>query len=263
MKNVLVMIHDDEGQEARLQTALDLTRALEGHLICADVAELVIAGEGIPGDAIILVDTRPEEAANRRRIERRLAIEQLPWSWTDMAGENLADCLLRAAGSADLIVLGGRGDGDADAQRRLVTRLLARTRALVVVAAEGQMGVDVSGCALLAWNGSEPCASTMQRAVPLLALARSVRILEVGISEGASSVEDAATYLSRHGIHAELLRVQQRDDFASTIVAEAKLMKAAYCLMGAYEHSQLSEAIFGGVTRTMLTGSEVTLIMGH
>lgn len=37
MKNVLVLLHDDAGQEARLQVALDLTRALSGHLKCLDV----------------------------------------------------------------------------------------------------------------------------------------------------------------------------------------------------------------------------------
>lgn len=262
-KNVLVLIHDDEGQEPRLQAALDLARALEGHLICTDVADLVIAGYRNPGDAIVILDTRIDEVANRARIERRLAIEQIPWSWIDMASDSPANSMLAAAGSADLIVVGGRGDASADAQRYLVTQVLARTRALVVVVAEGQIGVDVNGPALLAWDGSEPCAWAMQQAVPLLALARSVHILEVGIPDDASSAEDAATYLSRHGIHAELLRVQQREDFASTIAAEARLMKATYCLMGAFEHSQLSEAIFGGVTRAMLTGSRATLIMGH
>ncbi len=29
-KNVLVLLHDDEGQEARLQAGLELTRGLEG-----------------------------------------------------------------------------------------------------------------------------------------------------------------------------------------------------------------------------------------
>ena len=193
MKNVLVLIHDDEGQEARLQAALDLARALKGHLICADVADLVIAGDRNPGDAIVVLDTRLDEAANRARIERRLAVEQVPWSWIDMAGESPADCLLTAGGSADLIVVGGRGEAGGDAQRHLVTRLLARTRVLVVIVADGGMGVGVNGPVLLAWDGSEPCASAMQRAVPLLALARSVRILEVGISEDASSAEDAAT----------------------------------------------------------------------
>ena len=29
MKNILLLIHDDPGQEARLQAALDITRAVE------------------------------------------------------------------------------------------------------------------------------------------------------------------------------------------------------------------------------------------
>jgi hypothetical protein len=38
MKSIRLLVHDDEGQEARFQTALDLTRALAGHLTCIDVS---------------------------------------------------------------------------------------------------------------------------------------------------------------------------------------------------------------------------------
>jgi hypothetical protein len=34
MKNVLLLVHDDLGQEARLQAALDIVRAIGGHLHC-------------------------------------------------------------------------------------------------------------------------------------------------------------------------------------------------------------------------------------
>jgi hypothetical protein len=37
MKNVLLLVHDDAGQEARLQAALGIVRAVEGHLTCLDV----------------------------------------------------------------------------------------------------------------------------------------------------------------------------------------------------------------------------------
>ena len=40
MKNILLLVHDDAGQEARLQAALDLTRGLAGHLTCIDVVQL-------------------------------------------------------------------------------------------------------------------------------------------------------------------------------------------------------------------------------
>ena len=46
MKTILVLLHDDGGQEARLQVALDLSRALDGHLICLDVTQLPIMASG-------------------------------------------------------------------------------------------------------------------------------------------------------------------------------------------------------------------------
>jgi hypothetical protein len=37
MRNILLLVHDDDGQQSRLHAALDLTRAVEGHLRCLDV----------------------------------------------------------------------------------------------------------------------------------------------------------------------------------------------------------------------------------
>ena len=45
MKNVLLLVHDDDGQELRLQASLDLVRALDGHLTCVDVPPPPIVAE--------------------------------------------------------------------------------------------------------------------------------------------------------------------------------------------------------------------------
>jgi nucleotide-binding universal stress UspA family protein len=263
MKNVMVLIHDDDGQEARLQTALALTRALDGHLTCIDVADLVLAGEGSAGGAIVVQDTRAKEAINRAGLEPRLAREDVSWDWIDMVGDDPAARLLTCARCADLIVVGGRQEAAGGPQGRMITRLLGRTHALVVVAAHGARGLDLTGPVLIAWDGSDRAAFAMQRAVPLLALARSVCVLEIGFPQASFTGEEATTYLSRHDIHALLLRVEPSVDFAATIAMEAQQMKAAYCLMGAYKHRPLSEAIFGGVTRAMLGHADMTLILGH
>lgn len=48
LKNVLLLIHDDAVQEARLQAALDVTRELKNHLSCLDVViTLAVAGDSI------------------------------------------------------------------------------------------------------------------------------------------------------------------------------------------------------------------------
>src|SRR3546814_20270436 len=83
MKNVLLLVHDDSGQEARLQCALDLTRALSGHLFCMDVVKVPVLvgaefGEA-QAQAMLLEDTRETEAANDRKIKARLTDEDIAW----------------------------------------------------------------------------------------------------------------------------------------------------------------------------------------
>jgi len=68
MKNILLLVHDDEGQEARLQAALDLTRALDGHLSCIDMTVMpVIVGDYYAGGdtAILLGEEREREGSDR------------------------------------------------------------------------------------------------------------------------------------------------------------------------------------------------------
>ncbi|PBN42916.1 hypothetical protein [Sphingobium sp. D43FB] len=90
MKNVLLLVHEDVGQEARLQAALDLTRALDGHLICLDVAVLpVLAADPYSGDgsAILLQEERDRESRNRARIEERLGKEDVSWDMAAVVGD--------------------------------------------------------------------------------------------------------------------------------------------------------------------------------
>ncbi len=64
MKNILLLIHDDAGQEARLQAALDITRALGGHLKCVDVTPLTVIPDdafGSDGSAVLLEHEHPHD----------------------------------------------------------------------------------------------------------------------------------------------------------------------------------------------------------
>ena len=90
MKNILMLAHDDAGQEARLQCALDLTRGLSGHLTCVDVTQppvYVADYFGSMGGAAGLVEEQTREAANATRIKARLENEDVAWDWIDASGE--------------------------------------------------------------------------------------------------------------------------------------------------------------------------------
>jgi nucleotide-binding universal stress UspA family protein len=267
MKNILLLAHDDGGQEARLQVALDIVRGLNGHLSCIDVVQIpVLAGDyysGI-GDAMLLDDARQREDENRAAMTARLTQEDVSWDWQDAVGD-LDQCILKAARLADLIVLNRKLDADPVPDMRLVaTKVALKARRPVVAVPDSQTGFNIRGRALVAWDGSDAAANTLVSVVPLLQKASIVRVLvaDDGTIEGSAS--DAATYLSRHGVHAEIHVVKGGLTTTDRLIAnQAKQWRADYVVMGAFSHRPAMEFLFGGVTRHMLNHSPIALVFGH
>ncbi len=101
----------------------------------------------------------------------------------------------------------------------------------------------------LAWDGRESAAKTMQASIPLLKLAHAVAILTVAADRGAIQPTEAAEYLSRHNIHAEIqIREKGNESVETHILAEAAKWGADYLVMGAYSRGRLRE-VLGGVTK--------------
>lgn len=268
MKNVLLLVHDDPGQEARLQTALDLVRALEGHLICLDVTEVpILYGEPFAISAAqtqLAAEMEARESANRARIEARLAGETVPWTWLDKVGA-IVPSVEEAAKMADVIVVNRRLDSAAIQDMRAVAaELIVGSGRLVVAVPEQSRGLAAADPALVAWDGSNEATNALRAAVPLLALAGSVTILEIDDGSVETPAEEAAAYLSRHGIEPLVVRrTLARPTVADEIRAEAELRDAGYVVMGGFGRSRLAESLFGGISRDMLTDSPVPTLMAH
>jgi len=265
MKNILLLVHDDAGQEARLQTALDLTRALEGHLSCIDVAMVPLVAADINGgaeQAMLLDEERSREKENRATLEGRLDREDISWDWTDAIG-GMAQVMVEASSLADIIVLNRQLEDNSFLDMRDITsRVVMKSRVPVVAVPEQQKSFRTER-ALIAWDGSESCASTMRACVPLLKLAGEVRIFTALEKANQLSPAAAAQYLSRHGIRAEIDLVDRGSRNPDELIAEAaEGMEADYALMGAYGRGRLREA-FGGVTKRLLGASKLPLILGH
>lgn len=271
MKNILVLLHDDAGQEARLQAGLDLARALDGHLTCIDICEppppSAQAAYGmLDVDVTLLQEARTREQANRATIEQRLAREDVSWSMASMTGD-IANCIAEQVGLADLIVMNRRlDDFIAPDMLGITSRLVLKVRKPIVAVPEDCRGFDAAGPALIACDGSAPAMAALTASVPLLALASSVFLVEVAQSVSATA-EEAAAYLSRHGIRPEIILIPSSETSQRRVVelvqSACAHQGANYCVMGAYGHSRLRETIFGGVTREMLKTSAVPLVIAH
>jgi nucleotide-binding universal stress UspA family protein len=261
MKNILLLVHPDEGQESRLQCALDVVRAVDGHLTCLDIVAPLVIYDGFVeayAQGALLEDAAAAEQDNRNRLEPRLKVEGVPYSWVSASGF-VPDCIAEQARLNDLVVVGAhavRGE----ARRSDVADVIVRSvRRPVLAVPRGTKRVDLCGTALVGWDGSDAAAAALRAAIPLLKLSTEVVIVTVG--DNRCDPTEAAEYCARHGVSAEVLAAPKAGSTSATLLARAKDRGAGWIAMGAYGHSPLREAIFGGVTREMLEHSPLPLLI--
>lgn len=263
MKNVLLLVHDDPGQEARLQAALDLTRALDGHLRCVDVTiipPLLIDDYTGNGGALLLDDERQRESKNKAALESRLAHEDIAWDWIDITGDP-AIAVLDAAALADIIVLNSGAEGFPN-MRDIASQIVLRGRKPILAVPDEQKQMRFDR-ALVAWDGQASCAATLRACTPLLKLANAVELFMVRDNAERTDPSEAAEYLSRHDIHATVKLVDDRMRIPDVVIEEeSDEWKPDYIVMGAYGRGRLVE-MFGGVTKRMLGRSKWPLLLGH
>lgn len=265
MKNVLLLIHDDEGQEGRYQAALDVARAVNGHLTCVDLTVIPeFVGDYFDAPGVLLRKEQEGAAANKARMLGRLEREDVPFDWIDRTGFT-AQTIEDHAGLADLVVLSSDGDG------RLSTRMdvaigdtLLRAGKPVLVVPGGGGRFDLCGRVLVAWDGSPDAEAALQAAVPLLQQARTVTLYHLDDGSLEIPLEDAARYLSRHGVEPVIKREPADLDAPGTaILKEVREGRHDWVVMGAYRRGRAIERIFGGATRTLLEKSPVPMLLVH
>ena len=148
--------------------------------------------------------------------------------------------------------------------RAVTSDVLTHSRALVIAVDEHCPGLDVATPALVAWDGSDGAMRALQRALPLLKLASRIRLFQAGaLPKGAIPADEAALYLSRQGVNSDIEIGPDGNRVAADIRDAAARFGAGYCVMGAFGHSRLREALLGGVSRDMLGEAHLPLVMAH
>lgn len=269
MKNVLLYANEDSGTESRLQAALDVARAFEGHIGCLQVTpfDSFIMGDPFGGVYALpgLVEAVDKtDAAHRARIEERLRGEGVSWDWQRYDGAP-AQIVTARSGLSDLIVLSLPGDGDDhDGPLSIAADVVIHARTPVLAIPRSSRSFDCLGPAVVAWNGAMEAAHALRLTLSLLGKASSVHIVTVTDDRTGFPALDASQYLSRHGIGSDL-HEWPRDgrSTADALLDAARKLGAAYVVMGAYGHSRMSETVLGGATREMLLQDVVPLLLAH
>ncbi|MCZ8283243.1 MAG: universal stress protein [Aquidulcibacter sp.] len=264
MKSILILVSPESGFNARLDAALAIVRTSGAHLTALQVVDMTMY-EAYPSFAgpiyatSYLNDLEVFAREGKERVEKRLSREDVPWDFINLNADHVGNAL-RLGSLADLIVC-----SQPDPLFPGFESILMASRTPIMVVPTKLTSFDPTGRAMVAWNGSFEAANALRAAIPLLKLSASVTLVSVGKSgKGDFPSTDALQYLSRHGIDAELREDTETGGFiADRLQVEATALHAAWMVLGAYSHSRTLEAVFGGVTKTMLKNMDIPMLLAR
>ncbi len=271
MKSILLHIDHDKAMQARLQVALDIARATNGHVTCLQAVSYEVFAPGdFYGSAIAAAMPVIKENADnlREQIEAELEHEGVPWDWRFVYGI-APHRLLEASPLADIVILGPAEAGtDGRGPSALVGDVVMKAPVPVLVVPGDAKSFDVGAPMLVAWNGSAESAHALRAAVPLLACSVKVTLACVTEEDDRARFDlpssEGARYLSRHGIDCEIVEIPRGEaNIADTLFSAAQMRGCGLMVMGAYGHSRLAELLLGGVTRKMLSEPQMPVLLAH
>jgi hypothetical protein len=259
MRSILCPADSADTLDDRVETALALARITRGHVtfqIATPFAQMAV-WEPFGGAALsaeVINEVRAADEQLSVDLDKRLAPQDVAYDIT-LIDQGRVEGVAAAARFTDLIV--------ASLDDPALEEVAIGSRCPVLALPKSVPMLAFDRPVLLAWDGGHEAAAAMRAALPLLALASSVHIVTVREKEGTLPARDAACYLSRHDIHAEVHEIERHGSIAATIAETAHSLDAGLIVMGLFGKSRLRELLLGGVSRELLDKSLVPLLLAH
>lgn len=275
-KDILVYADNAKYATNRLDAAARLAVMQDAHLTALHINRVPYMPVDLGGAAMGAQfyewqqTIRKEKAEKVRKVvDDASARHGINIEWREQEG--LADDVLMSQGAyADLIVVSQAGDPfdlEQPVDPSPGVLALSSGRPIMVVpnrAGEYQIGNNV----LVAWKPCAESARAVHDALPILAKAQSVTILEANpdVKPGRGRLVGAeiAKHLARHGVTVSAMSLQEKwANEGSAILARAAEIGADLIVMGGYGHSRLREVVLGGVTHHLLKHHHIPILMAH
>ena len=119
----------------------------------------------------------------------------------------------------------------------------------------------------IAWDSSKAASRAVHAALPMLKGSTEVVIgcfdpLATAAADGTNPGSGLATWLSHHGCRVTVNQYPSGGkEIAECIQDRAREVGADLVVMGAYGHSRIVQAVFGGTSRSMMRQSELTVFL--
>lgn len=293
--DILVCIDPTAGGESRMRLALSIARTHKaslaaGYVMAEDhgasagsgltgvplnpspgvfvAAEVLAAGGASAADVLARVSREAERAEQVETLFRsELRSQGIEGEWHLFSPDEAAS-FIELTKSFDLAILGQLSPDNRSSGFSPDAIIVAAGRPVLVVPYAGTFDT-VGRRALVAWDGTREAVRAVNDALPLLGQAEAVTVMYVGaqetnLAQHRPSLERIARHLQRHGIAAKPEEtVQGGIAISDVLLSRAADLAADLLVAGAYHHSQLREALIGGVSRELLEHMTVPVLMSH
>lgn len=275
-KDILLLLAGDDSDRQLVDSLLALSAFDQAHVAAALIApipEPVFVGDLAGGGMALgefIARARTESLAALDRAETWLERADFAYEARLVFSQLLSACDAAAvqARHVDLTVM-SRPKHIADWQYEVMEAVLMGSgRPVLLLPPESVVAAPVR-TVLVAWNAGRESARALADAQPWLEGAKQIVVTTVDArptarGHGEAPGVDIATHMARHG-HAVTL--QNLDGgvagVGDTLISMALAIGADLIVSGGFGHARMQQAIFGGVTRTLVEHAKTPLLISH
>lgn len=279
-----ISIYDD--MDAAVDAGLNFALALDAHLSVLVMRPSYLATPGYPasisasGYATVYQEMERSSKLREREIESYLVkrAEEIGVAISDapqperiatasfIAAQGEYDTLIAKFAVVNDIVIFTKTDAvsyESDFGLSLVKTVLENSGRPLFIIPENS-SFNFGGVAAVAWNGSVEGARAVSAALEFLKSASKVIVITV--NTGKTNFDEAdrlKSYLGWHGIEAECWKVPGSTDVGADVIHYAIETGADYIVSGGYTRGRVRQALFGGVTTTLLQACKLPMILSR
>ena len=270
---LMIHLELEHSNDARLQVAGDLAEAFDAKVIgiaaCDSSAPPYYADSAFAQRLLtqdrIEVNKQLDIAAERFHSNLKGRAKTLEWRSALSAPTSF---VAREARAADLIITGANFDGSLlDPSRRLNPNALVIEAGRPVFIVPSEAKWLKSWNVLVAWKDTREARRAVLDGLPLLQKANEVNVIEIvedsNASAAQSRVNDVVSWLAQHGVQGRGMVADAKEAIQDQLDSTASNLGADFIVAGAYGHARLTEWVFGGVTRELLTRSTRCSMLSH
>lgn len=254
LSDILVCLDSTAPGQARLKLAV--------HLACQHAAFLTGA---------YVLDNSAGASNQAEEVEQRfretLRMQSIAGDWHLVDGPDTRE-VAALAKSVDLVIMGQYARDTNGSGFRPDNVATACGRPLLIVPYAGEFAT-VGKRVLIAWDGTREATRALNDALPLVEGAKTATVMTViakqdDIPQAHALLRAVVKHLEHHGVTARGEETMRGDMAISDLVlSRAADLGADMIVAGAFHHSQLREALIGGVSRDLLRHMTVPVLMSH